>query len=269
MCRTLLHNCCRATLGLMVGLAVCGSAQAEDFATVRITDRNKEIVIRGQSPEEPELINLEATELQTAPAIQQTQCAAEPCGTCQNGTCQNGTCQPCPDGMVCRSCPDHCNRFDPGCHKCRLLNGICGHGNGQDCPGFWALDSHGNPLWIDDCPPSHGLGNGPDCPGMFGRMKDWCINFPDWLKHHGTIPVPKGDDPGVPLLGKYRLVYPVNPGYFDARDGQVYAAQGYGGPVSVPLAPNVRHTYNYGWGVPSSRLTPISHPLPVQPVVAP
>lgn len=65
---------------------------------------------------------------------------------------------------------------------------------------------------------------------------------------------------GCPPFGVYRMVYPADPSYFDGRDGQVYAAQGYGGPVSVPLAPNVFHTYNYGWGVPSSRLTPVAHP---------
>ncbi|WP_417849664.1 hypothetical protein [Thalassoglobus sp.] len=69
------------------------------------------------------------------------------------------------------------------------------------------------------------------------------------------------DGKGAPPWGKYSMVYPVNPDYFDSRDGQVYAAPGYGGPVSVPLAPNVNHTYNYGWGIPSSRLTPVAHPL--------
>ncbi|MEZ5943259.1 MAG: hypothetical protein R3C18_17840 [Planctomycetaceae bacterium] len=66
---------------------------------------------------------------------------------------------------------------------------------------------------------------------------------------------------GCSPFGAYRMVYPVDPSHFDQRDGQVYAASGYGGPVAVPIAPNVEHTYNYGWGMPSSRLTPISHPL--------
>ncbi len=66
---------------------------------------------------------------------------------------------------------------------------------------------------------------------------------------------------GTPPFGHYSMVYPVNPQHFDARDGQVYAAQGYAGPVAVPLAPVVNHTYNYGWGIPSSRLTPVSHPV--------
>ncbi|WP_437228323.1 hypothetical protein SH661x_000846 [Planctomicrobium sp. SH661] len=74
------------------------------------------------------------------------------------------------------------------------------------------------------------------------------------------------DGPGRPLAGCYHIVYPVDPGYFDQRDGQVYAAPGYGGPVSVPLAPVVNHTYNYGWGIPSSRLTPVLHPVTQAPV---
>jgi hypothetical protein len=53
----------------------------------------------------------------------------------------------------------------------------------------------------------------------------------------------------------------VNPGYAHPSDlNQGYAAQGYGGPVSVPQAPNVRSNFNYGWGLPSSRLTPTSFP---------
>ena len=62
-----------------------------------------------------------------------------------------------------------------------------------------------------------------------------------------------------PPCGHYNIVYPVDPWYGDARDGGVYGAEGYGGPMSVPLAPVIRHTFNYGWGVPSSRLTPVSH----------
>lgn len=68
------------------------------------------------------------------------------------------------------------------------------------------------------------------------------------------------EGPGYPLFGHYGIVYPVDPGYFDQRDGAVYGAPGYGGPVAVPLAPVVNYQMNYGWGVPSSRLTPISHP---------
>lgn len=67
---------------------------------------------------------------------------------------------------------------------------------------------------------------------------------------------------GCPLIGTYNIVYAADPHYFDARDGELYSAQGYGVPMAVPLAPTVRHTYNYGWGVPSSRLTPVSRVAP-------
>lgn len=67
---------------------------------------------------------------------------------------------------------------------------------------------------------------------------------------------------GCSPVGYYGMVYPLNPYYVDQRDTNVYAAQGYGVPMSVPLAPVVRDTYNYGWGVPSSRLTPVSRTVP-------
>ena len=63
---------------------------------------------------------------------------------------------------------------------------------------------------------------------------------------------------GCPPLGLYSMVYPLNPHHVDRRDAGIYSAQGYGVPVTVPLAPNVEQTYNYSWGIPSSRLTPIS-----------
>jgi hypothetical protein len=55
--------------------------------------------------------------------------------------------------------------------------------------------------------------------------------------------------------GNCRCMKALNVGYVDPRDTELYSAQGYDIPVAVPLAPVVKHTYNYGWGVPSSRLT--------------
>ncbi len=69
---------------------------------------------------------------------------------------------------------------------------------------------------------------------------------------------------GCPPIGVYQMTYPVNPDYFDGRDGNVHAAQGYGVPIAVPLAPVVRHQYNYSWGVPASRITHISNHAPHQ-----
>src|SRR5262245_24568608 len=49
---------------------------------------------------------------------------------------------------------------------------------------------------------------------------------------------------------------PTNAWYCDWRDRQVYAAQGFNVPVTVPLAPNCR-AFNYGWGIPSTRLSQV------------
>ena len=63
---------------------------------------------------------------------------------------------------------------------------------------------------------------------------------------------------GCPPVGKYCVTYADNPGYADPRDGgQPYGVQGYGVPMTVPLAPTVRQAYNYSWGTPSSRITPL------------
>jgi hypothetical protein len=94
------------------------------------------------------------------------------------------------------------------------------------------------------------------------HMQNKCRETRAWARGKFGYFIPSGHcGQGSPPFGHYSMVYPVNPQHFDGRDGQVYAAQGYAGPVSVPLAPVVNHTYNYGWGVPSSRLTPISHPV--------
>jgi len=51
-------------------------------------------------------------------------------------------------------------------------------------------------------------------------------------------------------------VYPAIGYYYDVRDTQTYAAQGYHVPVTVPIPPITR-AYNYGWGIPSTRLSPV------------
>ncbi|GIX04077.1 MAG: hypothetical protein KatS3mg113_1083 [Planctomycetaceae bacterium] len=67
---------------------------------------------------------------------------------------------------------------------------------------------------------------------------------------------------GTPPFGWYTRIYPQDPYYFDQRDGQAWGAAGIGTPVAVPLAPVVGHQYNYSWGTPSSRLTPLSRVAP-------
>ena len=80
--------------------------------------------------------------------------------------------------------------------------------------------------------------------------------------HGGQDDARNNNHCGCCLMGCYGLVYAVNPDYFDQRDGQLFSAPGYGSPITIPLAPNVHHEFNYGWGIPSSRITHISHRAP-------
>ncbi|QDU37432.1 hypothetical protein Mal4_17440 [Maioricimonas rarisocia] len=117
--------------------------------------------------------------------------------------------------------------------------------------------------WLHNQAAAHRARNLENSARMRWKFTEACYHNRAWARCKLGYFIPTGCcGKGCPPVGLYSAVYPVNPHHFDGRDGQVYAAQGVGGPVSVPLAPNVRHTYNYGWGVPSSRLTPISHPLP-------
>lgn len=109
-----------------------------------------------------------------------------------------------------------CNRWNNNGYPCH---------SGNHCHGGWG---HG------------GLGNG--CWGHGG----WCNHCGCWHGCNGCS--------ACGCLGGPCIVA-VNPGYSDPRDGQLYSAQGFNVPVAVPLAPVVKQQYNYGWGVPSSRIT--------------
>ena len=126
-----------------------------------------------------------------------------------------------------------------------------GSGSGAEIRGHWrgqGLFGHYDGYGQGDCPPYY---------NHAGKCQAMC----DYFKCKFGYFIPSGGDgSGIPWAGHYTRVYPVNPYYNDSRDGQVWAAQGYGIPLSVPLAPVVGHTYEYGWGVPSSRLVPVSHP---------
>ncbi len=138
----------------------------------------------------------------------------------------------------------HCGK----CRKCRTHVEICKPSlwdrvkakfcRTRSCDTFGEFNVH--------CPQCRGLGR--HC-GRCGKKDRW------WL--------PNGcGGKGCPPFGRYQMVYPLNPQHCDSRDRNVHAAQGYNVPMSVPLAPVVRHQYNYSWGVPSSRLTPISNYAP-------
>lgn len=67
-----------------------------------------------------------------------------------------------------------------------------------------------------------------------------------------------GHCPGGHCLGG-KCYRPVDGYYNDPRDSEVYSAVGYNIPVSVPLAPVVKYQYNYGWGLPSTRLVQVGN----------
>ena len=139
-------------------------------------------------------------------------------------------------------------------NNCQTGNG----GNQRPCHTGWTGDSTGSEC--RQCRGHHMWGN------HFGCHNGYCHDdsgqaMCDYFRCKFGYFIPTGaGGAGVPWVGKYSRVYPQDPHYFDQRDGQIWAAQGYGAPIAVPLAPVVGHSFNYGWGIPSSRLTPISHP---------
>jgi hypothetical protein len=157
-------------------------------------------------------------------------------------------CQAAKGGTRCKDC-DNCQY----CQRCPrgLLGGLFGGGvGGGGCfPGLglfgWQPANH---CYL--------------CP-ITGEMK--CSKGTGLFGNKCRRCVPRSNAP----FGMYRMAYPLDANYRDARDGSLYAAQGYGVNVSVPLAPTVNATYNYGWGVPSSRMTYISNPVPLPPTYPP
>ena len=210
-----------------------------------------------------------------------------PNGACGDGSCPNGACG---DGS-CRSCgptftlPGRCLLADRGlcCPKCGTRcgpGGTCGAcgaagvpcGPGLCLPGLPCLGVPGVCL-PGGCLPGGCLPGG--C--LPGACLGGCLPglLPRGIPYWGADGGPQacylcsllgigadacGDRHG--LIGRYDHVYALNPGYTDRREGQVWAAAGSNVPTAVPLAPNVRHTMEYGWGMPSSRLVPVSRPAP-------
>ncbi len=211
---------------------------------------------------------------------------------CTSTACQNGACTARAGGCGPLGCGAN------GCASCRSRG--CGYtmsSVGQAWGGVGhatrrAMSQTIVPTWSgpecdwndeikDGSWRGHGSGNGPcpehgqmNCPHCCGWLHDQWAMFNARNRQQGEIvraqihgklayfhPMGNGGE-GVSPFGCYHLVYAANPDYSDPRDSQLYAAQGYGVPISVPLAPTVRHTMNYSTGMPSSRLTPISNVVP-------
>ncbi|MBX3437689.1 MAG: hypothetical protein KF861_09375 [Planctomycetaceae bacterium] len=171
-------------------------------------------------------------------------CPGEACDGCDGGYGANG---------------NGCG-FGDGAGRHGRFGGLFGGRHGRCCNRCGCSNCGG-----DGCGCGCGCGNGNGfwarhCAAHRARNRCNSAQMCNYLRCKLGYFIPDGcGGVGCRPFGCYRIVYADNPAHFDGRDGQVYAAQGVGGPVSVPVAPNVRHAYNYGWGIPSSRLTPISN----------
>ena len=192
------------------------------------------------------------------------------CGTgvCGNGACGGGAC----GAGNCRTCGPTFTL--PG--RCLLAgSGVCCPNCGTGCGpegyctscGVAGVPCDGPGLCLPGMP-CFGL-PGVCLPGLPGA--GLCRGIPYWGADGGPESCYLASLLGIGanacdgrrgLFGAYEHVYAVNPGYSDRREGNVWASAQTGVPMAVPLAPNVRHTMEYGWGMPSSRLVPISRPAP-------
>ena len=203
-------------------------------------------------------------------------------------------CGYCPQ-QVCNACgAGACNGCDTGCNAGRNCNsGSCYVAT--DCNTvFGSCDSNGMPAcWCQNCQSSpcqcrdrYGLGRRNGRNGATG-CDDGITVFPhsvdsgtgsayrDLYRGHAMSfhnknarladklfgwMIPSGCcGQGCPPVGKYHMTYANQPDYVNPNDTQIYAAPGYGMPITVPLAPNVNHTYNYSAGIPASRITTIGN----------
>ncbi len=169
-------------------------------------------------------------------------CGPEGCDIYGNDRCQSGNCDGCPSGRDSR--------------KMRRQGGECDVCLSEDyddrmCTLFArAVPDDGCTRW----PTRWWRGQQLNFLSRNQRLSNTLFG---WL-------IPSGcGGQGCPTVGCYSVTYADDPGYSDGRDGGMgYGAQGYGVPVNVPLAPNVRQSYNYSWGTPSSRITPMGQYSP-------
>lgn len=181
---------------------------------------------------------------------------------CSDDPCEPGCeapCAPACDGCVCDGgeCDGSCGHGSCGPGSC-----LFGRGYGYGCPPGVACPG-GIPV---PCPSLLLPGLCPmGVPHMMGRC-----GGPESCYLCSLCGIGANANNGRHgLAGCYEHVYALDPSYVDRRTGNVWASQQTGVPMAVPLAPNVRHTMEYGWGMPSSRLVPISRPLPPSALYGP
>jgi hypothetical protein len=265
----------RSTVTLCAILTT-GIAVAQD-GVVRMSDRGGAAGATGQSIR------------QVAHSRQGDSCGVQGCAPgcqaaegCSTGTaCNSGMgCDPC---MACDPCqgtcylPTDCNHIfapvdasgmpaawcrDCGCSPCQ-----CMHGRRRDGRSGRACRDMENTLFARPVDSGTGSGVRDLWHGHSMSFRNKNARLADRL--FGWM-VPSGCcGQGCPPVGHYSVTYADQPDYIDQRDTQLYGAQGYGMPMTVPLAPNVNHAYNYSAGLPASRVTHIGNYNPqtsVQPL---
>ena len=163
-------------------------------------------------------------------------CVPGRCGDCTTEGCNSCSCGgACPGSGCCCGCDGSCDAclYGPG-HNSRMLSVFAkatpkGSCNGGRYPKRWCRGQQLNYLARNQ------------------RLSNILFG---WLVPSGCC------GQGCPPVGKYQITYADQPGAGHPQDGIAYGAQGFGVPVTVPLPPNVRQSYNYSWGLPSSRITP-------------
>ncbi|QDT14903.1 hypothetical protein [Alienimonas californiensis] len=268
-------------------------ARAAAEGVVSLTDIRRDAASRTDAAVQPAgLLNchdegcVDVCDLPCGSACHGCTCDGGVCtGGCGHGSCGHGRCGPggcglfghcgpsCPPGYgyghgggpglclpglpIWNHCPpDGCP--PGGCPPGHCPPGLCLPGH---CPLGLCLPGH--------CPPGLCLPGQCLLPGMCaGQGCGWLSHLCGKCGGHGQCywcSLVEVDQ----WHGKYEHVYAVDPNYRDRRTGDVWASQTTGVPMAVPLAPNVRHTMEYGWGMPSSRLVPISRPLPPSSLYGP
>lgn len=174
-----------------------------------------------------------------------------PCGPngCSTGDCNNGYGMPCMAGDGNCFSPEVCMgrpytvgdlKRDVFGFKCKVKDGLGLNGCGQCSPlQQWWMEQQ----YRSNC--RRAYRNHVLAAHIHNKFNYF---FPSGCCGEGCAP-----------FGCYNRVYAVTPHYTDPRDSQVFASPMTGLPMVVPVAPNVRHQYNYSWGNPASRVTQISN----------
>ena len=211
-----------------------------------------------------------------APAPPRSSCPTGGCATggCATGGCTSPGCSTSPARCATGNCPTSsgskgcCSSMAPGYQQrmasvlgnnggscCGSKRSDCNSGRGNCNSGGGNCNSGGGGCgccnFLHKQSSAYQRKNAALSQRMFGTLGSDLFG---WMVPRGCC------GQGCPPVGTYGMVIAADANHFDARDGRLFGAPGYATPVTVPLAPTVHSQFNYGWGMPSSRITPISNP---------